>query len=65
MAAEELNATVNTIASGIAELLAQIRITILHELGHLVGLDHVEDRTQVMYHAESTTPPTASTLITR
>jgi hypothetical protein len=28
---------------------AQVRSTILHELGHLVGLDHVADQDQIMY----------------
>ncbi|TNM69670.1 matrixin family metalloprotease [Streptomyces sp. NP160] len=28
---------------------AQVRAVIAHELGHLVGLDHVEDPTQLMY----------------
>ncbi|WP_138732066.1 matrixin family metalloprotease [Modestobacter excelsi] len=27
---------------------AQARATVLHELGHVVGLDHVDDRTQLM-----------------
>jgi hypothetical protein len=29
------------------------RVIIVHELGHLVGLDHVEDPTQVMYPSSS------------
>lgn len=29
------------------------RAVILHELGHLVGLGHVEDPTQVMYPSSS------------
>jgi hypothetical protein len=28
---------------------ASVRSTILHELGHLVGLDHVADRDQIMF----------------
>lgn len=28
---------------------AQVKAIILHELGHLVGLDHVNDRRQIMY----------------
>jgi Matrixin len=29
------------------------RVIVLHELGHLVGLGHVEDPTQVMYPSSS------------
>jgi hypothetical protein len=31
-------------------------MTLLHELGHLVGLDHVDDPTEIM-HADSEVPP--------
>ncbi|MFC5998291.1 matrixin family metalloprotease [Quadrisphaera sp. GCM10027208] len=34
--------------------LARSRAVLLHELGHLVGLDHVDDRSQLMF--PSTTP---------
>lgn len=34
--------------------LARVRAIVLHELGHLVGLDHVEDADQLMY--PSSTP---------
>ena len=39
-------------ASHLGRLLA--RAVILHELGHLVGLDHVEDRGQLMHHSSGT-----------
>ena len=36
------------IAAGF-EGLSGVRAVIAHELGHLVGLDHVDDPTQLMY----------------
>jgi hypothetical protein len=33
-----------------------VLMTLLHELGHLVGLNHVEDESELM-HAESVVPP--------
>lgn len=30
--------------------MEEVRAVILHELGHLVGLDHIEDRYQLMHH---------------
>ena len=35
------------------ESLAQARGTIEHELGHIVGLDHIEDSTQLMNPTDS------------
>ena len=32
-----------------------VRAVILHELGHVVGLDHVRDRSQLMYAEEQPT----------
>ena len=34
---------------------AQVRSVILHELGHLVGLGHVDDESQVMHHGGNVT----------
>lgn len=34
---------------------AQVRAVILHELGHLVGLDHVDDPGQLMHAREAVT----------
>jgi predicted Zn-dependent protease len=36
---------------------SEVQQIVLHELGHLVGLDHIDDRSEVMF-------PTASTAIT-
>jgi predicted Zn-dependent protease len=35
--------------------MARAKAVILHELGHLVGLDHVDDPSQLMYHQSSVT----------
>ena len=32
-----------------------VRAVVLHELGHVVGLDHVPDRSQLMYAEEQPT----------
>jgi hypothetical protein len=43
-----LNAS-STLNAGFEDRHASWGATLLHELGHLVGLDHVDDRSQLMY----------------
>jgi Matrixin len=45
-------------SSGMADPDGAARAIILHELGHLVGLDHVEDPKQVMYPTTSSSVST-------
>ena len=40
-------------ASGQAEADRQLYTTLIHELGHGVGLDHTGDETQIMYFADT------------
>ena len=42
---------------------AVVRAIILHELGHLVGLDHTSDRRQIMYSKRSSTSATTGPAI--
>jgi Matrixin len=53
--AVQLDAT--KLGKGLAQPQGNLRVQmILHEVGHLVGLDHINDQTQLMYREAC--PPT-------
>lgn len=51
-----LNASRSDLVSGSADRRTAIAATLLHELAHLLGLDHVDDPTQMMWDDPGTGP---------